>query len=45
MGRLRLLGATVWNKQAARRLSAAVREHGAEIVHFHNTFPLMSPSA
>src|SRR5215212_1599970 len=44
MGRLRLLGATVWNRSAAARLSAAVREHRAEIVHFHNTFPLMSPA-
>ena len=45
MGKLRLLGATVWNRSAASRLGAAVREHGAEIVHFHNTFPRMSPSA
>ena len=45
MNRLALFGATVWNRSAASRLSAAVREHRAEIVHFHNTFPLMSPGA
>jgi glycosyltransferase involved in cell wall biosynthesis len=45
MNRLALLGATIWNRQAASRLSAAVCEHRAEVVHFHNTFPLMSPGA
>src|SRR5262245_4599387 len=44
MNRLALFGATIWNRAAAQQLSAAVREHHAEIVHFHNTFPLMSPS-
>src|SRR5438874_12561448 len=44
MGRLRLLGATVWNRSAASRLRESVRAHRAEIVHFHNTFPLMSPA-
>jgi glycosyltransferase involved in cell wall biosynthesis len=44
MGRLALLGATVWNRASASRLREAIREHGAEVVHFHNTFPLMSPS-
>ncbi len=44
MGRLRLLGATVWNRSAAARLRDAVRSHRADIVHFHNTFPLMSPA-
>src|SRR5439155_1746876 len=45
IGRLRLLGATVWNRSAASRLRESVRAHRAEIVHFHNTFPLMSPGA
>jgi glycosyltransferase involved in cell wall biosynthesis len=32
-------------KAAARRLREAVRAHRADVVHFHNTFPLMSPAA
>src|SRR4030095_7728908 len=45
MGKLSLLRATVWNRAAGRRLRDRPREHRAEIVHFHNTFPLMSPAA
>ena len=44
MGRLSLLAATVWNRGGARRLREAVRAHRADVVHFHNTFPLMSPA-
>ena len=35
---------TVWNRGTARRLGDMVRSMGADVVHFHNTFPLMSPS-
>lgn len=44
MGRLRLLGATVWNRAASKRLRAAIRDNKVDLVHFHNTFPLMSPA-
>lgn len=44
MNRVSLLSATVWNRSMARKLRDAARAHRAEIVHFHNTFPLMSPS-
>jgi glycosyltransferase involved in cell wall biosynthesis len=44
MGRLRLLGATIWNRGAARELRDLVRREKVDLVHFHNTFPLMSPS-
>ncbi len=37
--------ATVWNDNARRRLDRLVRKHGSQVVHFHNTFPLISPSA
>jgi glycosyltransferase involved in cell wall biosynthesis len=36
---------TIWSKQSARDIAAAVREHQADIVHFHNLFPIISPSA
>ncbi len=42
--RLQAAAHTLWNAQMARKLTALVREHGSEIVHFHNTFPLLSPA-
>ncbi len=44
MGRLSLAMSTVWNRQAAHELKSIVRDHRADIVHFHNTLPLMSPA-
>ncbi|MEO6436513.1 MAG: glycosyltransferase, partial [Tepidisphaeraceae bacterium] len=44
LGRLQLLGATLWNRGCASQLRQAIRAHRADVVHFHNTFPLMSPS-
>lgn len=36
---------TVWSARSARKLSAVLREFHPDVVHFHNTFPLISPSA
>lgn len=36
---------TVWNARSARTLAGLVETHGADVVHFHNTFPLISPAA
>jgi glycosyltransferase involved in cell wall biosynthesis len=44
MGRLELAGKTIWNKDARRALRGAARQLKADIVHFHNTFPLISPA-
>jgi glycosyltransferase involved in cell wall biosynthesis len=44
-GMLGLMGDTVWNRRVYTRLHALVRRHRAQVVHFHNTFPLMSPAA
>jgi len=41
----RLAVDTIWSRSAAVRIRTAVREMRAEVVHFHNTFPLVSPSA
>src|ERR1700734_1153970 len=33
---------TVWSSETHRELKAALREHQPEVVHVHNTFPLLS---
>ena len=45
MGKLSLAASTVWNRSASRKIADAVRANNIDIVHFHNTFPLMSPAA
>ncbi len=35
---------TVWSVPSYRRLSALARSHRFDLAHFHNTFPLISPS-
>lgn len=44
-GRLSLARDTVWNGAMYRRVRQLVARERAEVVHFHNTFPLMSPAA
>ncbi|MBW3552585.1 MAG: glycosyltransferase family 4 protein, partial [Gemmatimonadetes bacterium] len=41
----RLTGDLLWNRAAARRVREAISSSGAAVVHFHNTFPLVSPAA
>ncbi len=36
---------TVWNRQMAVKLGDLVRRERVQVVHFHNTFPLISPAA
>jgi glycosyltransferase involved in cell wall biosynthesis len=45
MGKLALARKTIWNKDAQQSLRQAIRNARAEVVHFHNTFPLISPAA
>ena len=40
-----LAAGTIWNRRTARELEQLVRDHQAEVVHFHNTLPLISPAA
>src|SRR5271169_3394899 len=35
----------VWSSKSARLLTELVRRHRPDVVHFHNTFPLISPAA
>jgi glycosyltransferase involved in cell wall biosynthesis len=45
MGKLQVARKTIWNTQVADALADVVRKTNATIVHFHNTFPLISPAA
>ncbi len=45
MSALALAGATLWNRASYRELRKLLRRERPEVIHFHNTFPLISPSA
>jgi len=45
IGGIKAAGLAVWNRGAYNELSGLIRSKKPEIVHFHNTFPLMSPAA
>lgn len=41
---LGLAAGTIWNGRRVRELRALIERTGADVVHFHNTFPAMSPA-
>jgi glycosyltransferase involved in cell wall biosynthesis len=45
MPRARLAAGTIWSAAAGRRLREIIGRSRPQVVHFHNTFPLISPSA
>lgn len=45
MSRLRLAAGTIWSRKSARALRDLIRRERPDVAHFHNTLPLMSPSA
>ena len=45
MSRLALLADTLWSRRAYAELREILRRRRPELVHFHNTFPLISPAA
>jgi glycosyltransferase involved in cell wall biosynthesis len=45
MSRISLAMKTTWNRQSKAKLADVIRDVKPDIVHFHNTFPLISPSA
>ncbi|HET8966171.1 MAG TPA: glycosyltransferase family 4 protein, partial [Candidatus Acidoferrum sp.] len=45
MGKLEAARKTLWNPDTAKPLQEAIRAIDAQVVHFHNTFPLISPAA
>ncbi len=42
---LTVAGKTLWNRESAAQLGDVLEQHQPSIVHFHNTFPLISPAA
>lgn len=44
MGQARLLAEALWNFRAAAQLRALIERENPALVHFHNTFPLLSAS-
>ena len=42
--RIPLAAATIWNTTVYRELRALLRLESPDLIHFHNTFPTMSPS-
>lgn len=36
---------TLWNQRVLRSLKYLVRRHSIKVIHFHNTFPLISPGS
>jgi glycosyltransferase involved in cell wall biosynthesis len=45
MGRLELAGRTIWSRPAFLEMRRLIGEHRPQVVHFHNTLPLISPAA
>jgi glycosyltransferase involved in cell wall biosynthesis len=45
MGRLALAGRTIWSRPAFAEMRRLIRERRPQVVHFHNTLPLISPAA
>ncbi len=43
-GKLAVAAGSVWNRKAYRRMRSTIRDHNSEVVHVHNTLPLLSPA-
>ncbi|MGA8027670.1 MAG: glycosyltransferase [Bryobacteraceae bacterium] len=44
ISRLGNAGRAIWNSQSYRQIAALVEEKSVDIIHAHNTFPIVSPS-
>ena len=44
LSRIGLAKTTVWSRAGHDAVEAAARDHRADVVHFHNTLPLISPA-
>jgi glycosyltransferase involved in cell wall biosynthesis len=44
MGRTQLASESVWSSRTEREVTAMIDEYRPDLIHVHNTFPLISPS-
>lgn len=44
MGQARLAARTIWSTNSRKRVAELIEETHPDVIHFHNTFPLLSPS-
>ena len=44
MGRVELVGRTLWSRPAAAQMRARCADFRPDVVHVHNSFPLLSPA-
>ena len=44
LGSARLAGTTIWSRQGHAAVRNAIRAFRPDVIHFHNTFPLISPA-
>ncbi|MCB1959205.1 MAG: glycosyltransferase [Rhodocyclaceae bacterium] len=44
MGRLALAGRTLWSRAAAADMDTLITRFAPDVIHVHNTFPLLSPA-
>lgn len=44
MSRVRLLADTMWSRRTVQDIQALVARHRPDVIHVHNTLPLVSPS-
>ena len=45
IGKISLAAGTIWRRSAGRNLRSLFKTTKPDVVHFHNTFPLISPAA
>jgi glycosyltransferase involved in cell wall biosynthesis len=45
LGPFKVAARTIWSLSAYHEVRSLIRAHRPQIVHFHNTFPLISPAA
>lgn len=45
MNKLELLGETLWSRRASFDIKEIIASFRPDVIHFHNTFPLISPAA
>ncbi len=45
MGRIRVAAGALWSQQTVADLGRVISSSGVDLMHVHNTFPLISPSA